>query len=98
MAITRPCTNKRATRCAPATLLPPWATAAATRIPVYTSNYALKVNPSILTSGSSIDKENHMSRRIKEYGLVAIGLVAGILVSLNFSAVADKDTQLPLPV
>ncbi len=39
-----------------------------------------------------------MSRRMKEYGLVAIGLVAGILVSLNFSAVADKDTQLPLPV
>lgn len=39
-----------------------------------------------------------MSRRFKEYGLVGIGLVAGILVSLNFSAIADKDTELPLPV
>ena len=39
-----------------------------------------------------------MSRRFREYGLVGIGLVAGILVSLNFSAIADKDTELPLPV
>ncbi len=39
-----------------------------------------------------------MSRRIKEYGLVAIGLLTGILISLHFSAVADKDTPLPLPV
>jgi len=39
-----------------------------------------------------------MSRRIKEFGLISIGLVAGILVSLHFSAVADKDTVLPLPV
>jgi carboxyl-terminal processing protease len=39
-----------------------------------------------------------MSRRFKEYGLIGIGLVAGILVSLQFSAVADKDTELPLPV
>ncbi|BCK88588.1 carboxy-terminal processing protease CtpB [Sideroxyarcus emersonii] len=39
-----------------------------------------------------------MSRRLKEYGLIGIGLVAGILVSLQFSAVADKDTELSLPV
>jgi carboxyl-terminal processing protease len=39
-----------------------------------------------------------MSRRFKEYGLVGIGLVAGILVSLHFSAIADKDTELPLPI
>lgn len=39
-----------------------------------------------------------MSRRFKEYGLIGIGLVAGILVSLQFSAVADKDTELNLPV
>ena len=39
-----------------------------------------------------------MSRRFKEYGLVGIGLVAGILVSLNFSAIADKDTEVPLPI
>ena len=39
-----------------------------------------------------------MSRRFKEYGLIGVGLVAGVLVSLNFSAVASKDTPLPLPV
>jgi carboxyl-terminal processing protease len=39
-----------------------------------------------------------MSRRFKEFGLVGIGLVAGILVSLNFSAIADKDTEVPLPI
>ncbi len=39
-----------------------------------------------------------MSRRFKEYGLIAFGLVSGILISLNFSAVANKDTALPLPV
>jgi carboxyl-terminal processing protease len=39
-----------------------------------------------------------MSRRFKEYGLIGIGLVTGILVSLHFSAVADKDTPVPLPV
>ncbi len=39
-----------------------------------------------------------MSRRFKEYGLIAIGLVSGVLISLHFSAVADKDTALPLPV
>ncbi len=39
-----------------------------------------------------------MSRRLKEFGLVAIGLVAGIAASLHFSAVADKELPLPLPV
>src|SRR5512135_2333307 len=39
-----------------------------------------------------------MSRRFKEYGLVGIGLVTVILISLNFSAIADKNTELPLPV
>jgi carboxyl-terminal processing protease len=39
-----------------------------------------------------------MSRRFKEFGLIGIGLVAGVLVSLNFSAIADKNTELPLPV
>jgi len=48
--------------------------------------------------GEKLIKENQMSRRFKEYGLVSIGLVAGILISLHFSAVAEKDTQLPLPV
>jgi len=39
-----------------------------------------------------------MSRRFKEFGLIAIGLVAGISVSLHFSALAEKEPLLPLPV
>ncbi len=39
-----------------------------------------------------------MRSRIEKFGLVAIGLVAGIFVSLHFSAVAEKDTLAPLPV
>lgn len=39
-----------------------------------------------------------MSRRIKELGLIAIGLIAGIMASLHFSAVAEKEVPLPLPV
>ncbi|PJC02890.1 MAG: peptidase S41, partial [Gallionellales bacterium CG_4_9_14_0_8_um_filter_59_50] len=39
-----------------------------------------------------------MSRRIKELSLIAIGLAAGIMVSLHFSAVAEKEVALPLPV
>lgn len=39
-----------------------------------------------------------MTTRFKEYGLIGLGLVAGILVSLNFSAQAEKDTPLPLPI
>lgn len=39
-----------------------------------------------------------MSRRLKEIGLIGIGLVAGILASLHFAAVAEKEQALPLPV
>ena len=39
-----------------------------------------------------------MSRRIKELSLIVMGLVAGVMVSLHFSAVADKEVALPLPV
>lgn len=39
-----------------------------------------------------------MNRRFKEYGLVAIGLVAGVFISLHFSAIAEKETQTPLPI
>ncbi len=39
-----------------------------------------------------------MSRRFKELGLISIGLVAGIAGSLHFSAVAEKEMPLPLPV
>lgn len=39
-----------------------------------------------------------MRNRLEKFGLVGIGLLAGILVSLHFSAIADRDTELPLPV
>ncbi len=39
-----------------------------------------------------------MRSRIEKFGLVGVGLLAGILISLHFSALADKDTELPLPV
>ncbi len=39
-----------------------------------------------------------MRSRIEKIGLVGVGLLAGLLISLHFAAVADKDTELPLPV
>jgi len=39
-----------------------------------------------------------MRSRIEKTGLVGLGLIAGILAGLHFSAVADKDTETTLPV
>ncbi len=39
-----------------------------------------------------------MRSRIEKIGLVGLGLIAGILVSLQFSAIADKDSETPLPI
>ncbi|MBI4808340.1 MAG: S41 family peptidase [Nitrosomonadales bacterium] len=39
-----------------------------------------------------------MRSRVEKIGLVGVGLLAGLLISLHFSAVADKDSELPLPV
>jgi carboxyl-terminal processing protease len=36
--------------------------------------------------------------RFRNIGLIALGAVAGVLVSLNFQAVADRATRVPLPV
>ena len=38
-----------------------------------------------------------MRNRLQQLGLVLTGAVAGILISLNFSAVADRDAM-PLPI
>jgi carboxyl-terminal processing protease len=38
------------------------------------------------------------SSRIRSAGLIALGVVAGILASLNFQAIADRNARLPLPV
>ena len=39
-----------------------------------------------------------MGNKFRQVGLILVGVVAGVLVSLNFSAVADRAAQLPLPV
>ncbi len=39
-----------------------------------------------------------MRTKLQQAGLVLIGLIAGILVSLNLSAIANKDAPPPLPV
>jgi carboxyl-terminal processing protease len=38
-----------------------------------------------------------MRSRIEKIGLVGVGLLAGLLISLHFAAVADKNTETPLP-
>ncbi|ACK54304.1 MAG TPA: S41 family peptidase [Thauera aminoaromatica] len=38
------------------------------------------------------------SSKLKQFGLVMTGMVAGIMISLNFSANADRSAPLPLPV
>ena len=39
-----------------------------------------------------------MQTKLKQAGLVAIGVLAGVLISLNFSANANKEANSPLPV
>jgi carboxyl-terminal processing protease len=39
-----------------------------------------------------------MRGKMKQMGLVFVGLVAGVLISLNFQAVADRAARSPLPV
>jgi len=39
-----------------------------------------------------------MRRRFEKFGLVSVGLIAGVFISLHFSAIAEKDTLSPLPV
>ena len=38
------------------------------------------------------------SSKLKQFGLVMTGMVAGIMISLNFSANADRSVPPPLPV
>ncbi len=45
--------------------------------------------------------ENVMRNKSQKFGLLLIGAVAGVMLSLNFSAIADKETNktmLPLPI
>ena len=36
--------------------------------------------------------------KFRNFGLIALGAVAGVLVSLNFQAIADRTTRGPLPI
>jgi carboxyl-terminal processing protease len=39
-----------------------------------------------------------MRSKLQQIGLVVVGVVAGVMLSLNFSAIAQKDAAAPLPV
>jgi carboxyl-terminal processing protease len=39
-----------------------------------------------------------MHNRLRTFGLIALGAVAGVLISLNFQAVADRAARSPLPI
>jgi carboxyl-terminal processing protease len=39
-----------------------------------------------------------MASRVRQLGLVLAGVVAGVLVSLNFQAIADRSARSPLPI
>lgn len=39
-----------------------------------------------------------MRSKLQQVGLVLVGLVAGVMLSLNFSAIAQKDGAAPLPI
>src|SRR5437763_936240 len=39
-----------------------------------------------------------MHTRLRNFGLIALGAVAGVLISLNFQAVADRATRTALPI
>ena len=41
---------------------------------------------------------SRINSRVEKFGLVVLGLIAGVMVSLHFSAIADKDTETTLPV
>jgi len=41
--------------------------------------------------------EDDMSNGWKKAGLIGLGAVLGVLLSLNFSAVAQRETKLPIP-
>ena len=43
-------------------------------------------------------KANTMRSKFRNIGLILVGVVAGILISLNLQAIADRDTPQPLPV
>jgi carboxyl-terminal processing protease len=55
------------------------------------------VNPAASGRGRN-SKDKIMRSRFRNIGLVLIGVVAGILISLNLQAIADRSAPEPLPV
>ena len=39
-----------------------------------------------------------MHTKLRSIGLMLVGAVAGVLISLNFQAIADRATRSPLPI
>ena len=39
-----------------------------------------------------------MRSRVEKFGLIGLGLIAGVLISLQLSAIADKESAEPLPI
>ncbi|MBI3069636.1 MAG: S41 family peptidase, partial [Betaproteobacteria bacterium] len=39
-----------------------------------------------------------MRNKLQQFGLIAVGVLLGVLISLNFSAVAQKEAAAPLPI
>src|SRR5471032_397849 len=98
MATTSRCSNAPATSSKPATPSPAPETAAATKNRVYTSSFATRAGRSIRPGGSSSRVAKNMGNKVKSFSLVGLGVVAGITVSLQFSAIAQKVTGGPAPL
>jgi len=60
--------------------------------PVYTSNCATRANRSTPWNGWQINNTEGIMRLLEKTGLVGLGLVAGVSLSLHFAAVAEKET------
>jgi carboxyl-terminal processing protease len=39
-----------------------------------------------------------MQSKLRNIGLIALGAVAGVLISLNFQAIAERSTRTALPI
>src|SRR3990172_7566027 len=52
----------------------------------------------IIQHSSLLLTESAMRSKLQQLGLIALGAVLGVMISLNFSAVAQRDVLAPLPV
>jgi hypothetical protein len=45
-----------------------------------------------------VNQESAMRSKLQQLSLIALGICVGVMISLNFSAVAQRDVLRPLPV